>query len=134
MSVEIQTPFSLYPDGGVVVTADPNLQVEQHIASLVTTQPGERVMLPSYGVDSSKYVFSPDDETISALLINECTAAINTWEPNVVVKGITPIPNIASEGIANIEIDFAQGTTALLGQTYTATILVGGTVVGDPNS
>jgi hypothetical protein len=68
------------------------------------------------------------------MLINECTAAINTWEPNVVVKGITPIPNIASEGIANIEIDFAQGTTALLGQTYTATILVGGTVVGDPNS
>jgi phage baseplate assembly protein W len=134
MSQEIQTPFSLYPDGGVIVTADPNLQIQQHIASLVTTQPGERVMLPSYGVDSSKYVFSPNDETISALLINECTSAINTWEPNVTVTGIAPIVNNSDAGIANIQVEFSQGTTALLGQTYTATVLVGGSVIGDPNT
>lgn len=134
MSQEIQTPFSLYPDGGIVVTQDPNLQIQQHITSLVTTQPGERVMLPSYGVDTSKYVFSPNDETISAVLINETTAAINTWEPNVLVQGIAPIINDSDDGIANIQVEFAQGTTALLGQTYTATILVGGSVIGDPTT
>lgn len=134
MSVEIQTPFSLYPNGGIVVTADPNLQIEQHITSLVTTQLGERVMLPNYGVDTTKYVFSPNDETISAVLINETTSAINTWEPNVLVEAINPVVNESDTGIANIQVEFSQGVTALLGQTYKATILVGGTVVGDPNS
>jgi phage baseplate assembly protein W len=132
MSQEILMPFGLYPGGGVVTTKDPNVQVEQHIASLITTQPGERVMISQYGVATSRYVFEPNDETISTQLVSEVTAAINTWEPNVIVKTVTPVPNSSVYGIANVQVEFAQGTTALLGQTYTATVLVGGTVVGDP--
>jgi Bacteriophage baseplate protein W len=125
-------PFGLYPQGGVMVTEDPNLQTQQHIESLITTQPGERVMLPKYGVNSGRYVFSPNDQTISAILVNDVTTALNNWEPSVNVLAIRPTPNSSIYGIANIEVDFSQGTTALLAQTFTATILVGGSVIGDP--
>lgn len=137
MSQEIQMPFGLYPGGSVVQTEDPNVQAQQHITSLVTTQPGERVMQPAYGVDTSALMFSPNDNTISAILVNDVTVAINTWEPSIVVQAVRPVPtgiNSSDVGAANIEVDFAQGSQALLAQTYTATILVGGTVVGDPTS
>lgn len=131
MSTEILVPFSLTPGGGILVTQDPNVQINQHLISLVGTQPGERVMQPTYGVETGDYVFSPQDETVSTQLVNDVSSAINAWEPSVIVQSIIPQSDSANFGSVNVKVEFAQGAVALFSQTQTATILVGGTVVSD---
>ena len=134
MSVEIQMPFSLGRDGAVIFTPVPDEQTQQHLEALVTTQPGSRVMLPTYGVPTMRMMFAPGDSVVQAELIDDVRNACATWEPNVTIKSITPIPSeIHDYGTASVEIDWVQGAVAAFNQINTATILVGGTVVEDIN-
>lgn len=131
MSQEILVPFSLTPSGGIAVTTDPSAQTLQHITSLVGTAPGERVMLTGYGVDTGAYLFAPDDDAVEAELISDVTVALNTWEPTVLVEGVTAIPDSPNDGQVAINVAFSQGMLPVLARTFTATILVGGDVIED---
>lgn len=132
MATEIQMPFALGRDGAVVHTEVPDVQTEQHLEALVTTQPGSRVMLPTYGVPTMRLMFSPGDNVATTQLNDYVTNAVATWEPNVIINAIRPIPSeIHDYGVASVEIDWVQGAIAAFSQINTATILVGGTVVED---
>lgn len=132
MSVEIQMPFSLGRDGAIIFTPIPDEQTQQHIEALVTTQPGSRVMLPTYGVPTMEMMFKPGNEVVTSQLVDDVQNAMNTWEPNVIVRDIRPIPSeIHDYGTSSVEIDWVQGAVATFSQINTATILVGGTVVED---
>jgi phage baseplate assembly protein W len=136
MPTEILYPFALNTDGSIAITADPNAQINQHIESLVSTQPGERVMLPAYGVNTFGQLFAPDDNVATAALLNDVTAAMQTWEPNVNVANIVSasVPgSFYPGGTTGIQIDWspvAVQSPAAAG-TITATILVGGDVIED---
>jgi phage baseplate assembly protein W len=136
MPTEMTYPFALNTDGSIATTADPNVQINQHIESLVSTQPGERVMLPAYGVNTFGQLFAPDNDVATAALINDVTAAMQTWEPNVNVVDIATVPvpgDFYPGGTTGIEIDWspvAVQSPAAAG-TITATILVGGDVIED---
>lgn len=136
MPTSMTYPFMLNTDGSIATTADPNKQVNLHIESLISTQPGERVMLPHYGVNTFGQLFAPDDEVATTVLINEVTAAMQAWEPNVNVVKIAHVP-VAGDfypgGTTGIEVDWspqAVQSPAAAG-TITATILVGGQVIED---
>lgn len=132
MSTEIQMPFAIGPDGVIVHTENPDLQTQQHIEALVTTQPGSRVMLPTYGVPTMPMVFEPGNQVVTNQLVNDVKVAMSTWEPNVIVQDIRPIPSeINDYGTSSVEIDWVQGAIAAFSQINTATVLVGGTVVSD---
>jgi phage baseplate assembly protein W len=125
-------PFSLGRDGVVVHTEVPDLQTQQHIEALVTTQPGSRVMLPTYGIPTMPMVFEPGNEVVTGKLIIDVKAGMATWEPNVIVQDIRPIPSeIDDYGTSSVEIDWVQGAVAAFSQVQTATLLVGGTVVAE---
>lgn len=135
MSTEIQMPFALGRDGAVIHTENPDEQTEQHLEALVTTQPGSRVMLPTYGVPTMPMVHRPGDLVVQSELVDDVKQACATWEPNVTIKSIAPIPSqIHDYGTSSVEIDWVQGAVAAFNQVNTATILVGGTVVEDLTS
>jgi len=128
-------PFEVNASGAVMITLDPDVQTEQHLESLVTTQPGARVMMPSYGVDTISRVFAPGDEIVQADLVTEVQQQVSLWEPNVNVQSITPIPSLIGEyGTSSVAIDWVQGAVSAFTQVQTATILVGGTVISDVTS
>jgi uncharacterized protein len=133
MSTEIVVPFGLAPDGSIATTTDPNAQVQQHIEALIATSAGERVMLPTYGVGVANVVFAPNDDIVVADLSNRINAAMATWEPtvNIVNIGIVEIPGDPA-GSAGVEIDWTSTAVQQSASSgvQTATILVGGTVVG----
>lgn len=132
MSVEMIIPFQLAPDGSIAVTTDPNRQAQQHVDALVSTNPGERVMLPGYGVPVRDSVFSPDDETAVNNLANEITEAFAKWEPNITIDAVdfqtTPGQ---PDGFCTIELDWSikQIQNATSSGVLSATILIGGTVI-----
>jgi hypothetical protein len=135
MSTEIVTPFSLDANGNVLVTTDPDLQIEQHLISLVSTDPGERVMLPNYGVPTDSYLFSINSDSAQEQILNAVTAAVGVWEPSVTVSDISFGGNQdPDDSSLQIEIDWEGGgigSSSASSGVQTATVLVGGTVIED---
>lgn len=57
--------------------------IYQSIYNLLNTVPGERLNLPTYGVNLEKYRFRLFSEDIAFAIMNEIISAIETWEPRV---------------------------------------------------
>lgn len=134
MSTEVQVPFGLDTAGNVQVTTDSDLQTSQHIEALVSTQPGERVMLPTYGINTFGKMFGPNFTVADTMLVNEVTSAIAAWEPKVNVTSVRT-NNLAGYpyGMSNVEVDWSSKVTQPFqtAEVITATVMVGGTVVED---
>lgn len=132
MSTEILTPFGLDQSGSISITTDPNVQTNQHVETLVSTEPGERVMLPEYGIDTFGKVFAADDEIVDTELINAVTSQMAAWEPNVNVIAIKSVPMAGyPTGFATVEVDWSPVAVQIPNSigVVTATVLVGGTIV-----
>lgn len=127
MSTEISIPFRLDKFGSVATTEDPNEQARQHVKSIVATEPGERVQMPTYGVPTKEFMFAPGVDKVSSELYRDIVTQIGAWEPTIEVLGVTPSAS-NSLGIAPVEVDFTQSFTPA-DQLLSATVQVGGTVV-----
>lgn len=71
--------------------------IKNSIISLLSTNPGERLLLPEYGVNLKRYIFSPISEVNAHAIGNEIKYAIEQWEPRVIVDRITINPNIDAQ-------------------------------------
>ena len=127
MRNEIVVPFGLDTNGMILTTQDPAVQAMQHVHSLVATRPGERVMLPTYGV--KEYTFGPDPSVVSTQIQQEVTRQLATWEPSLQIDSIRS-GSSDSDGVAQIAVDFTTDPTQTA-NIQTATVMVGGTVVQD---
>jgi phage baseplate assembly protein W len=130
MSTELLVPFALGTNGQVAITTDPDTQTGQHVNALISTRPGERAMLPAYGVDLAGQVFGNADEVATAI-INDVQVAMQQWEPTVTVINVSTAPGLDQvTGLAQIEVDYTASPSGAAGNAVsTATVLVGGTVV-----
>lgn len=130
MSQEVFMPFSLNADGTIAVTENADTQVRQHVISLVSTEPGERVMLPTYGVPVSSYLFTPNDFHMNDELNEKVHTAVRTWEPGIIVNDTMPIPDANEVSLARIEVQYTRISSIgnPTGKTNTAIIHVGGEV------
>ena len=134
MSFELLAPFQLNSSGSVATTSDPAVQAQQHVTSLVSTTPGERPMLPSYGVSLQALVFAPNDPAVVTVIQQDVVSAINTWEPSLTVKSVSPVPGSdPTQGQAAVNVDYVvAGQQGAPGSSVqTATVLVGGQIVGN---
>jgi phage baseplate assembly protein W len=133
MPTEIAIPFRLASDGTLAVETNPDVQIKQHVEALIGTQPGERVMLPSYGVPVNNLLFDPNAAFVAQEISNAVNAAFSSFEPGVVLQRAIPIPDATQQSLARIEVDYVRreaGDTPanLSSQTNTAVVRVGGTV------
>jgi uncharacterized protein len=123
-------PFQLTPSGSIATTSDPQQINMQRVESLIGTPPGERVMLPTYGVNIPAVLFAPDIEAEINEIENDVTQAIAVWEPSINVTDITPVAIQQNVGVIGVNIEFQTSTlTPDFTPIQTATVLVGGTVV-----
>ena len=65
---------------GAVDMVDGDGAVRQALLLLLTTRPGERVMLPTYGCDLDHLLFAPNDDTTAGLAVHYVRQAIARWE------------------------------------------------------
>jgi phage baseplate assembly protein W len=126
MSSEVLVPFTLDVHGIVAVTTDPGVQSEQHVDSLVSTNPGERVMLPNYGVPLESYLFDPGNDLLTQTIVMDVRTQMETWEPSLIVTSIQPVPN-PGLGVAAVDVTWTYASQA--GSTLNAVVQIGGTVV-----
>lgn len=131
-TTELAAPFGLTPSGAIAVLTAPADQVQAHLTALVSTGPGERVMLPGYGVPLASMLFGDDAATVVQQTGNDVRAAITQWEPAVNLMGVSLDVQDTPEGLAAVTVEYSPGALVTSTSTVsTATVLVGGTIVGN---
>lgn len=84
------------------------LEEEADIASsleiLLTTSPGERVMLPDYGCNMDELIFEALDTTTKTLIADKIESAILYYEPRIDLEKIKLDSTRELEGVILIEV------------------------------
>jgi phage baseplate assembly protein W len=63
-------------------------QIKSDLLVLLLTEPGERVMLPSFGTPLKQFFFEPNDSTVADKVKDAIANSIRNWEPRIAVTQI----------------------------------------------
>jgi phage baseplate assembly protein W len=78
-------------------------QIKADLLQLILTNPGERVMLPEYGVPLRSMIFEPNDVELERNLKKIILDAIERWEPRIQVSGIEVYGNFPEDNLDSID-------------------------------
>lgn len=67
-------------------------KVRQSILSILDTEPGERVMRPTFGCGLRRYLMQPNSVATRALIRRDVETALRTWEPRIEVGTVDVLP------------------------------------------
>ena len=73
-------------------------RIQAAIWIVLSTSPGERLMLPTFGAGIKDYVFESDSSVVRARLQTAVQKALTQWEPRIQVVSVqvSPSPDVAS--------------------------------------
>jgi len=99
--------FPLRPDERTreLPVADGAEKVRQSILLLLETEPGERVMRPSFGCGLRRFLAKPNSTATRALLQREVELALATFEPRIVLRSVR-VETGDDPSLVTIEIDY----------------------------
>jgi phage baseplate assembly protein W len=95
-------------------------QIKADLLQLLLTNPGERVMLPSFGVPLRTLVFEQNEDSLAVRARQMIADAIVMWEPRVVITDIRVTTKLErenmnpldtgeeAESVLYIQIDFVD--------------------------
>jgi phage baseplate assembly protein W len=85
--------FPVVPDpGGALDYAEGVEKVRQSILLILDTDPGERIMRPTFGAGLRRYLMKPNTPANRALLGQDVSDALATWEPRIRVDSVLVTP------------------------------------------
>jgi len=67
-------------------------KVRQAIEIILDTDPGERIMRPTFGCGLRRYLMKPNTVATRALIQRDVEAALRTWEPRIDVTSVDVSP------------------------------------------
>lgn len=101
--------------------------VKNNLRQLLSTNKGERVMLPDFGTNLFYYLFEPLDKTTFTLIRDDILYALAKYAPGVELKKLTVLPNdnVSYEGAQGITITLVVELKELNNQLIDLTVEVG---------
>lgn len=66
--------------------------VRQSIETILDTELGERVMLPSFGCGLRRYLMEPNTASTRAAMAADIQAALSLWEPRISLTEVSVTP------------------------------------------
>ena len=103
-------PPTFDPVGGTVVAAVAEQDIRQSLWIILTTRPGERVMLPTFGCDLASMLFTSLTTTTAREIAATVTRAIVEWEPRVTVIAVD-VAEGTLDGWIDVGIDYCVRRT-----------------------
>lgn len=88
-------PPHLGPAGRVAWTAGVD-GVRQSIRIILTTEPGERLMLPQFGAGLKQFLFQPNTPATHRLIEKRITDSLGRWERRIDVQSVDVVPSADS--------------------------------------
>ncbi|MCJ0874251.1 GPW/gp25 family protein [Streptomyces sp. AP-93] len=85
--------FPLRPQGGGgLAWAGGEALIRQSIETILDTEPGERVMRPTFGCGLRRYLMEPNSAATRAAISAEIAEALTRWEPRIRVTEVAVTP------------------------------------------
>lgn len=76
--------FPVRPDrAGAIGYVDGLELIRQSVATILDTEPGERIMLPSFGCGLRRYLMEPNTQATRTAMAEDITTALGLWEPRI---------------------------------------------------
>ena len=116
-SLAVLLPMSTDSVDGFTMIKDLVTLAKQNLKMLILTVPGERIMIPDYGVGLKQYLFSNFSETVYSEIEDQIRQQVNKYMPSIQIIGIGFPSQFAEENYLGIVIKFAIpqiGVTELL--------------------
>jgi phage baseplate assembly protein W len=86
-------------------------EIEQSIALILATIPGERPMRPEFGCRIHDYVFAPADAATAGLVAYEVRQALLRWEPRIDVTNVVVTPDPYDPGVLLVDLHYSIRST-----------------------
>ena len=67
-------------------------KVRQSILLILETEPGERIMRPTFGCGLRRYLMKPNTVAVRALIQHDVARALSLWEPRIQLRSVTVSP------------------------------------------
>jgi phage baseplate assembly protein W len=103
-SLALDTPG--LPGSGIGNVVQGLADVNQCIRIILTTPKGSDPLRPTFGADVWRYIDSPLNSAVAAI-VREVTEAIMRWEPRVTVVSVTASPVLGGETQAAAHLDIS---------------------------
>lgn len=126
-------PFRVDGNGHISSETDPTSIAKQKLVQMIGTNPGERVMLPNYGVSTQRYLFEPMVGPEPMALQMEIVDTARAYAPQVNITAVAPVTQPGGDSVLalNVEFEPASGSAELFGgdgSPSKVTIEIGGSV------
>jgi hypothetical protein len=101
-------PISYHPSDGYTLNKTFVEMVKQNLKMLVLTNPGERVMIPQFGVGIKKYLFEPDSQDVFSEIEGAIRSQVSSYMPFVEVASVifAETQENSSASAINVRIEF----------------------------
>ena len=103
-------PLGVDRRGGLALARD-ETDVDQAIALILGTAPGERPMRPEFGCGIHDLVFSSVNPSVAGLVAYEVKASLLRWEPRIDVLDVTATVDPERPGVLLIGVSYALRAT-----------------------
>lgn len=80
--------YPIIPRDGDLLLEEGAEKVRQSIWIILDTEPGERVMRPTFGCGLRRYLMKPNTTATRALMQHDVQRALTTWEPRIELSGV----------------------------------------------
>ncbi len=96
---------------GSVVLVSEEQDIRESLLILLSTKPGERVMLPDYGCDLTSSVFEPIDSTLINEIRRKIEFSVLYYEPRIILDDIIIDTDGENDGLLMIELIYTVRKT-----------------------
>ena len=111
-------PIKVNAKGGLDWSSGPQ-RIQDAIWIILSSAPGERVMLPEFGAGVQDFVFQPNSMETRALLANTISSALSQWEPRIELVNVSVNESPQGPSIVLISIDYRiRATNELNNMVY----------------
>lgn len=96
---------------GAIAEAVYEEDIREAISIILGTDPGERIMRPTFGAGLGEFVFEPVNVATVTRLQRQVREALVTWEPRIDVEDVTVTPQGAPPVVLLVELTYRVRAT-----------------------
>jgi hypothetical protein len=107
--------FPVAEIAGQTAMAQYEEDVRQAILIVLLTNPGERVMRPTFGAGLNEFLFEPINSTTMATIAQRVEDSLIDWEPRIDVISVSVAPDSKNNATLLIDIQYRVRATNNVG-------------------
>ena len=111
-------PFGFDSANGQVALSSDEQNIRECISIILSTRPGERQMMPSFGCRIHELLFAPNTRATGAMVEHHVSEALRRWERRIEVLKVNSEPG--NDGSFKVVVEYrVLATNAVQSLNYT---------------